>query len=208
MTLVKICGITNVEDALHSVSAGADMLGFNFFPRSPRYIPPDEARQIIDQLPADLLTFGVFVNEVTPERVMEIASLAGVTGVQLHGDETPEYCGACMDRYVVKSFAVGDDFAPAKVLKYNVNAIMLDASHGELRGGTGRLADWNLARQTQRFGARIFLAGGLSPANVVEAIKCVEPYAVDACSLLEERPGKKDNQLVRQFIQLVHSVKP
>lgn len=208
MTLVKICGITNLEDALEAVNAGADMLGFNFYPPSPRYISPEDARRIIDKLPGDLMTIGVFVNESTPERVEEVASKTGITGVQLHGDESPDYCSALNHRYVVKALAVGEDFAPSAVLAYDVNAILLDAKDGRLRGGTGRVVDWTIAREVRCLGPKIFLAGGLSPANVVEAIHFVDPYAVDACSALEYQPGRKDHARVRHFVKMVRDVKP
>ncbi len=208
MTLVKICGITNLEDALEAMDAGADMLGFNFFPPSPRYLAPIDAKEIIDELPADVMTIGVFVNESTPEDVVDKAKQAGVTGVQLHGDESPNFCSSLKNQFVVKTLGVGNEFDPATALAYDVDAIMLDAKDEELRGGTGQVINWTVAREVQRLGPKVFLAGGLGPANVVEAIRCVRPYAVDACSSLEQRPGKKDINRVRQFIELVHAVKP
>ena len=199
--LIKICGITNLEDALFAVDAGAGALGFNFWKPSRRFIEPSEARVIIDQLPANVLTVGVFVNEASPEIVEQIAAQAGVVALQLHGDESPAYCEALADHYVIKALAVGDDFEPEQALKYNVRAIMLDAFDKKNRGGTGRQIDWSVARRTRELVPRLFLAGGLSPENIAEAIATVEPYAVDACSALESAPGKKDPERVRSFIE-------
>ncbi len=208
MTYVKICGITNLADALSAVEAGADALGFNFYRPSPRYIEPNAARAIIDQLPATVLTVGVFVNEASLERVEQIADDAGVGALQLHGDESPEYCHAIADRYVIKVLAVDSDFDPQRALNYKVQAIMLDASDRKARGGTGRTIDWSVARRTGELVHRLFLAGGLSPQNVAEAIAAVRPYAVDACSALETTPGKKDPERVRAFVTAARRVKP
>jgi len=200
MTFVKICGITNLEDALMSVAAGADALGFNFYRPSPRYIEPIAAREIIDRLPASVLTVGVFVNEATPEDVERIASAAGVTAVQLHGDETPDYCRALTGRYVIKALAAGSDFEPRRALDYEVKAIMLDTFDSQLRGGTGRVIDWSVARRTRDLVPRLFLAGGLAAENVRYAIDTVDPYGVDACSKLEISPGKKVPERVEAFV--------
>ena len=204
MAYVKVCGITNLDDARAAVEAGADALGFNFYRPSPRYIEPIAARAIIDKLPADVLTVGVFVNEETPKRVEEIANEAGVAALQLHGDESPEYCVALKDRYVIKVFGVGGDFAPERALAYDVQAVMLDALDRKVRGGTGRMVDWLAARRIRELVPKLFLAGGLSPRNVAEAIAAVRPYAVDACSSLESSPGRKDAARVRAFVAAVH----
>jgi len=199
--LIKICGITNLEDALLAVEAGAGALGFNFWPHSRRYIDPRDARAIIDQLPATVLPVGVFVNEEAPDIVRQIADTARVSALQLHGDESPQFCEALSDRYVIKALAVGEDFHAERVLDYQVTAIMLDALDNKNRGGTGRTIDWAIARRTRELAPRLFLAGGLAPENVGAAIAAVAPYAVDACSALESAPGKKDPQRVRSFIQ-------
>ena len=206
MTLVKICGITNVDDALAAVAAGAGALGFNFYKPSPRYITPQNAREIIEQLPASVLTIGVFVNE---ESATRIASEAGVAALQLHGDESPSYCrelGA--DRYVIKALAVSNDFDIDVIKSYEVEAIMLDTRDNKLRGGTGRAFDWAIAKQVSQLVPKLFLAGGLSPENVAEAIETVRPYAVDACSALEDRPGKKNHGRMRAFIETVRGIRP
>jgi len=216
--IVKICGITNLEDALAAVDAGAAALGFNFYPPSPRYIEPRLARDIIEQLQAviplpvggvrggtKLLTVGVFVNE-SPRAIEELALEAGVAALQLHGDESPENCRALKDRFVIKALAVKDDFDPLSAREYPVEAIMLDAFSRKLRGGTGQTIDWSIARRTRELVPKLFLAGGLSPENVAEAIRAVEPFAVDACSALEVQPGKKDHDRVRAFVKAAMEV--
>ncbi len=207
MSRVKICGITNLEDALVAVEAGAFALGFNFYARSSRYISPSEARSIIEQLPAKILSVGVFVNEESPEEVARICDEARIAAVQLHGDESPAYCHALDDRFVIKALRVHQGFAPESVLEYETDAILLDAFDETARGGTGRTFDWEVARRVSRLVPALFLAGGLAPENVLEAIAAVRPFAVDACSRLESAPGKKDRALVRDFIRAAH-VKP
>ena len=208
MVLVKICGITNLDDALAAVDAGADALGFNFFPRSPRYITPEAARTITDRLsgvgPPDLLTVGVFVNE-SLDAIKKTAAVAGVSALQLHGNETPEYCRELRGYYLIKVFSAGDKFAPEIVLDYEVQAIMLDAVDREKFGGTGKLGNWAIARETRKLVPKLFLAGGLCAENVCGAINQVNPYAVDACSRLESVPGRKDHDRVRAFVKAVRA---
>jgi phosphoribosylanthranilate isomerase len=208
MTFVKICGITNLPDALAAVEAGADALGFNFYPSSPRYIAPQNARKIVDHLPDGILKVGVFVNEKSPELLRQIVNETGMGAVQLHGDESTEYCRALADQYIIKALAVGNNFNEQQALDYDVRAIMLDAKSPYLRGGTGQVIDWSIAQKVSRLVPRLFLAGGLSPDNVQQAIASVNPYAVDACSALEDVPGKKNHKLLRAFIKSVHDVKP
>jgi phosphoribosylanthranilate isomerase len=203
--LVKICGITSLEDALAAVAAGASALGFNFCRPSPRYIEPQVARTIIDRLPAEVLTVGVFVNEQSPAIVEEIADTAGVAALQLHGDESPEFCRRLKHRYVIKVLAAGQNFDPSRACDYDVSAIMLDAFDKNVRGGTGHTIDWSVARRTRELVPKLFLAGGLSPENVAAAIAAVEPYAVDACSALESSPGRKDAQRMRAFVAAAHA---
>ena len=208
MTLVKICGITNLEDALAAVASGADALGFNFYKPSPRYIAPQNARAIVDQLPNAVLTVGVFVNEEL-ESVRSIATQAGLKALQLHGDESPEYCRQlAADNYVIKTFTVAGSFDPQLAKMYEVQAIMLDTRDNNLRGGTGRVFDWSVAQQLRPLLPKLYLAGGLSPENVAEAVMTVRPYAVDACSSLELKPGIKNHERVSVFIDAVRSVKP
>jgi len=205
MVKIKICGITNLGDALDAAAAGADLLGFNFYRPSPRYIKPEAAREIIAQIPQEIVPVGVFVNEESPAQVEEFASAARVKALQLHGDESPEYCEALADRFVIKVLAVDGGFDPRRALEYRVPAIMVDALDRKAPGGTGRTIDWSLAEQTASLVPRLFLAGGLSPENVGAAISTVRPYGVDACSALEASPGRKDPERVRAFIRAVRS---
>ncbi|PWT88468.1 MAG: phosphoribosylanthranilate isomerase [Blastocatellia bacterium] len=208
MTLVKICGITNLEDARIAVDAGADLLGFNFYPKSLRYLSPAAARTIIDQLPAKVVKVGVFVDVESPAHVVDIAQSSGVQVLQLHGDESPEYCDSLADWNVIKVLGVDSDFDVGQATRYRVNSIMLDARDQKLKGGTGRVIDWSRAKQVNNLVPKLFLAGGLSPENVTEAIRSVHPYAVDACSSIETSPGKKNHERMREFINAAHNVKP
>lgn len=201
MVQVKICGITNLEDALCAVEAGADALGFNFYHKSVRYIEPEAARRIIEELPEKVQCVGVFVNEETPEEAARIALSAGVTAVQLHGDESAEFCDALSERFIIKALRVGVDFQAERACDYKVDAILLDAFAQDLRGGTGRLIDWAVAREVRDLVPKLFLAGGLSPENVAAAVATVNPYAVDACSSLESAPGRKDHARLRAFVK-------
>src|SRR6185295_18381876 len=148
------CGITNLTDALAAVEAGADALGFNFYRPSPRYIEPAAAREIIELLPRSVLTVGVFVNEPDVER---IARSAGVEALQLHGEEKPSECAALKSWYVIKALQVRGDFDVAKVTDYDVSAVMLDAGHKTLRGGTGHVFDWSVAKKVNELGVQMFL---------------------------------------------------
>ncbi len=206
MTLIKVCGITNLNDAHAAVASGADALGFNFYKLSPRYIAPESAREIIDTLPGSILTVGVFVNEESPEAVKAIANRSGVKAVQLHGDESPDYCRALNS--VIKNFSVSTSFDIEQIRAYEVDAIMLDTKDNRLHGGTGRVFDWSIAQQVSRVVPKLYLAGGLSPENVAGAIEMVHPYAVDACSSLEDKPGIKNHERMRIFVSAVRSVKP
>ena len=197
---VKICGITNLKDAQMCIDAGADMLGFNFYLRSPRYISPGEARRIIEQLPSEVMSVGIFVNEESPEQVAHIADEAAVAAIQLHGEETPSFCHALRDRFVIKALRVREGFIPERISEYETEAILLDAFSSRARGGTGERFDWSVAQQARQLVSRLFLAGGLTPENVKEAVEVVSPYAVDVCSSVESAPGQKDERRVREFI--------
>jgi len=207
MTLIKICGITNIDDANAAVDAGADALGFNFYKPSPRYITPQNAREIVEQLPSSVLTVGVFVNEESGS-LKRIVAESGIKALQLHGDESPDYCcELAADHFVIKTLAVSQGFDREVIHAYEVAAIMLDTRDNNLRGGTGRVFDWSIARQVNQFVPKLFLAGGLSPENIAEAIAMVCPYAVDACSALEDSPGKKNHERMRRFIETARSIK-
>lgn len=195
---VKICGITNLEDALAAVDSGADALGFVFFPASPRHISPDEATAIIRRLPPFVQTVGLFVNDDL-ETVNATADRCGLDMVQLHGDEPPDFCGG-VRRRVIKAFRVQDASTLDTIGTYRVSACLLDAWSPLARGGTGETFNWDIAAQAVRDGRRIILAGGLTPDNVADAVRQVRPYAVDVSSGVEAAPGKKDPMAVRMFI--------
>jgi phosphoribosylanthranilate isomerase len=206
MTHVKICGITNLEDALLSAKFGADALGFNFYEKSPRYLAPEKAREIIEQLPPEILKIGVFVNEIS-EKICEIAEIAKLDAIQLHGEETPEFVReikAKTNLEIIKAFRVSPEFKPEDVLQYEVAAVLLDAYSPQEHGGTGETFDWEIARKVQEIFPKMYLAGGLSAENVWRAIRKVVPYAVDSCSSLEEQKGKKEQTKLLNFISLVH----
>lgn len=202
MTKVKICGITNPEDALWSAKFGADALGFNFYERSPRYIAPEKAREIIRQLPPEILKIGVFVNE-SLEKIREIAAMAKLDAVQLHGEETPEFVleiKAKTNLEIIKAFRVSPEFKPEDVLRYEVDAILLDAYSPQEHGGTGETFDWEIAKKVREIFPKMYLAGGLSYENVAGGIGEVKPFAVDACSCLEIEKGQKDKIKLINFI--------
>jgi len=188
---LKVCGVTSLEDARAAIDCGAEYLGFNFYPKSPRYIAPQSARAIIELLPDDIIIVGVFVNESRPEDVVEILRLSGARMAQLHGDESPDYCASVGAERVIKALRGGDGFDVLSVLNYPASAILLDAFDAKLYGGTGRTTNWAIAREVARL-TKVFLAGGLSPENIVEAIRAVEPFAVDVNSGVESAPGRKD----------------
>lgn len=198
MIKLKVCGITTIEDARAAIDCGAEYLGFNFYPKSPRYISPQSAREIIERLPDEVISVGVFVNEARPEDVIEILQTSGARMAQLHGDESPDYCAQVGAERVIKALRAGDDFDARRVLDYPASAILLDAFDAKLYGGTGKTANWAIAREVARL-AKIFLAGGLSPDNIVEAIRAVEPFAVDVNSGVESAPGRKDAVKLRRL---------
>lgn len=199
---VKICGITNKEDALLAADLGAQALGFIFYAKSPRSIKPEAARQIIAQLPPLVLSVGVFVNEAAA-LVLEVAEMVRLDWVQLHGEEPPEYC-RFLSRNVMKAIRVKDQSSLALMASYqgSVRAFLLDTHKTGQQGGTGESFDWSLARQARDAGP-IVLAGGLHPGNVAAAIREVSPLAVDVASGVEASPGKKDHDKLRAFFQAV-----
>ena len=195
--LVKVCGITTLEDALVSVEAGADALGFNFFSKSPRYIVPEAAAEIAAALPATVRTVGVFVNE-SPERVAAIRDLVGLNTVQLHGEEVPaRYTGKAL---LWRALRVDGPFQPEAIPDWPVEALLLDGPAGTLYGGAGIPFDWSAARGLPN---RIVDAGGLDATNVAQAIRLARPWGVDACSRLESGPGIKDHGRIRAFVKAV-----
>jgi phosphoribosylanthranilate isomerase len=202
---VKVCGITNYEDAAMIVDQGADALGFNFFPQSPRYVDPADARSIIRRIPPFVVSVGLFVNVAEPSRVSAIAHAAGVQVLQLHGDETPEYCRDLEDWPLIKALRIGESGILEDLEEYPVQAFLLDVRDDTLFGGTGKSFDWELARNIKHI-RPIILAGGLTVDNVQKAIQTVDPYAVDVCSGVESAPRKKSAQKVIEFMNEVRNV--
>ena len=198
--MVKVCGITNPEDALAAAEGGAAAIGFNFYPPSPRYIPPETAARISEVLPAGLWRVGVFVN-TSLEDVARIQMLAGLDVAQLHGDEPPSAMPSGIR--VWKALRVDDSFRPSSMQPYDVEAFLLDAPSA-VYGGAGSAFDWPKARHT---GRKIILAGGLDETNVQEAIRLAEPWGVDACSRLEIAPGRKDHARMARFLKAALSEK-
>lgn len=206
MVRVKVCGITNLNDARASVEAGAYALGFNFYPKSPRYLPPLEAAEIIRQLPEGVFAVGVFVNEPDVIAIQTAANTAGIHAAQLHGDESPSFCNSLNDLFTIKALRVGDSFRPAEAASFETDAVLLDTFSPELRGGTGEAFDWTIAARTKEFVKKLYLAGGLNATNVEEAIKTVQPYAVDVCSGVESSPGRKDPAKLCAFMDAIRKV--
>jgi len=203
-TRVKICGITNLADALAAVEAGADALGFNFYEQSPRHVSLKTAAEISKQLPAFIMRVGLFVN--APEDLVTRAiGECGLTMLQFHGDEPPEFCTQ-FGLMSMKAFRIRDAESLAEIPNYQTDAYLLDAFSPEARGGTGEVFNWDLAVEAQKFGKPIFLAGGLTPENVADAIRKVQPFGVDVSSGVEISPGKKDHAKVNAFIQAVKQI--
>jgi len=200
-TRVKICGITNWTDARRAFEAGADFLGFNFYPGSSRYISPAQASKIVKRLPNGVAAVGVFVNE-TEDAVIDVARRLKLDFVQLHGEETPATV-AKIAQYVpvIKALRVRRPFRVAQLQRFKcASAFLLDGFDRRTRGGTGRVFDWSVARRAKP-GRTIFLAGGLTPENVAEASRIVGPYALDVCSGVEAKPGKKDGTRIEAFMR-------
>jgi len=195
---VKICGITNVEDALNAAASGADALGFVFFAKSPRHVTPEAARAIIAELPPFVSTVGLFVNE-EPERVRRTVEFCGLDVVQLHGDEGPDACRVAGAR-TVKALRLMDASSLEGAEDFPVSALLLDAWVPGIYGGTGETCNWELAALAARQ-HRTILAGGLNPGNVAAAVSAVQPYGVDVSSGVESSPGRKDPDMVAAFIR-------
>ena len=204
MTRIKICGITNIDDALMSIDAGADALGFNFVPDTPRYLKDTKAAaKIIEQLPPFITTVGLFVN-ADSELIQSIADECHLDMLQLHGDESPQFCQG-FNRRVIKAVRVKDESSCSHLSDYRVSGYLLDTYVKGALGGTGVAFDWQLAIKAKRYG-RIVLAGGLDSDNVASAVQQVRPYGVDVSSRVEASPGRKDPVKVRTFIQHVREV--
>jgi phosphoribosylanthranilate isomerase len=201
---VKICGMTSVADALAAAEAGADMIGLNFYDSSPRHITLATAMEISRALPPFVLRVGVFVN---PEEALVNRAIAdcGLGMLQFHGDESSEFCTQ-FGLMCMKAIRVRDEASLQQLKNFHTDAFLLDAHSKSGLGGTGEKFNWELAIEAQKFGKPIFLAGGLTPENVADAVKQVRPFAVDVSSGVESSPGKKDAAKVRAFIAAVKAV--
>ena len=204
MVRVKICGLTNLADALLAAGLGAHALGFIFHSKSPRQVAPEDARDLIRQLPPFVLSVGVFMDEPLAA-VQELAARVGLDWVQLHGQESPNYCRS-LGRRVIKGFRIRDESSLADLAPYRgaVQAFLLDTYKKGQVGSTGETFDWHLAWEAHAYGP-IVLAGGLTPENVAQAIAIARPQAVDVASGVEALPGKKDPEKLRAFFEAVSS---
>jgi phosphoribosylanthranilate isomerase len=201
---VKICGITNLPDGMAAADAGADALGFVFYDQSPRAIPVEAAAALIRQLPPFVMKVGVFVN-APEDLVVRAIRECGLNLLQFHGDETPEYC-LQFGLMSMKAFRIRDAASLQALLGYHTDAWLLDAYSPDRPGGTGETFNWDLALEAQGWGRPIFLAGGLTPENIAEAVRRARPYAVDVSSGVEAAPGRKDRAKLSAFIQAAKSV--
>ena len=198
MTRVKICGITELEDARDAALLGANAIGLNFYPNSPRYIEPSRAAKIIEKLPPFVTVVGVFWNHPDPQNLEDFAVSVGLHAVQLHGNETPDYCSMIQRVKVIKTFRVDSNFRVDTLRGYGSGTFLLDGC----APGTGRSFDWELAFGANAFGS-IIIAGGLTPDNVSNVVSTLHPFAVDVASGVESKPGKKDYDKMRRFIEAV-----
>ena len=196
---MKICGITNIEDACHATACGADALGFVFYPGSPRFVDPDQARQIIAELPPMVTTVGLFVNQ-PPAKIREMVEFCGLNAVQLHGEEEPDQCSYTPCK-VIKALRLKDGMHDKVFSAYRVSALLLDAYVPDKFGGTGQRCDWDRAAEIASR-HRVILAGGLNPENVSDAVRQVHPYGVDVSSGVEKKPGQKNPEKVATFIRM------
>ena len=204
MTEIKICGITNLEDASFAVECGADALGFNFYPKSPRYGAPESVKEIIAKIPDGITKVGVFVNHDALE-VKKIVEYCRLDLVQLHGDESPEYCRQLPSSLLIKAFSPRGEGDLRTLSSYPVRAILVDTYDPVRYGGTGKRSDWRLAVKVKETHPLI-IAGGLNADNIREVIEIVSPHAVDINSGAESSPGRKDPEKVRKIIEIVRRI--
>jgi phosphoribosylanthranilate isomerase len=198
MTLVKICGLTNLDDTLEAIELGADYLGFNFYPDSPRFLPYEKAVEIFQEIPGNIPKVGVFVN-ADIEEVVDLAIELELDMLQFHGDESPQSLNE-IGRPWYKAFRLKDENDLAAIPAYQCEQILVDAYSDKAYGGTGLTAQWDLVRSAQNYKKRIILAGGLTPDNVGIAVATLKPYMVDVASGVESSPGIKDRHKMEVFI--------
>ena len=200
---IKICGITNTKDARACAELGAQLIGLNFYPQSPRYVEPSVGRRIVEALPAETEAVGIFVDGNAAE-IRKTAKTARVRCVQLHGNFSPEIAHELAGEFrVIRVFSTHARFRPEDVSLFPDCDVLIDAHHPALRGGTGQTCDWSAARATLAFTRFLILSGGLSGQNVGHAIQAVMPHAVDVCSGVERTPGVKDHRAVKNFVAAV-----
>ena len=198
---VKICGITNRQDAVLAAKLGADAVGFVFYKKSPRFVSPYKVKRIIEDLPPFVTPVGVFVDQKAGA-IMDIADFCGITTLQLHGNEDIDACRRLKKYRLIKAFRISDDFDFTKIAAYPVQSFLFDTHQDDEFGGTGKTFNWELLKD-KTFPKPFILSGGLNPQNIYQAIKEVKPYAVDASSGLEKAPGEKDERLLRDFFSAV-----
>ena len=201
---VKICGLTNYEDASAAMDMGADLLGFNFYPKSPRYIEPQKAVAIINKLPGFIDIAGVFVNH-SFDQIREVLNLCQLNWVQLHGDEDPQFCRQFLSLNVriMKAIRVKDQTDIKRADSFFTDAVLLDAFDTEKYGGTGLKFDWNIIGHINK---RVFLAGGINPDNAAKAVK-LGVYGIDVCSGIEAEPGKKDHKKMKKLFENIRHLR-
>ncbi len=205
MIRTKICGITRLKDALFSVGCGVDALGFNFYKKSPRYVSPNKAYSIISQLPPFVSSVGLFVNEDYDE-ILKISDMCGIRTIQLHGDESPDFCGKFDSYRVIKAFRIKDESDLENIKKYDLSGYILDSFSPDLYGGTGLSFDWGLLDKID-FDGNIIVAGGINPDNIERLLRSVVPYGVDICSGVESSPGVKDDKLLKEIMSKIMSMR-
>lgn len=203
MVRVKVCGITNIKDALKASGLGAWALGFIFYKKSPRYVGAYKAKKIIEALPPFVSPVGVFVNQ-KEGAVKDIADFCSIKTLQFHGEESPAYCQRFNKFKVIKAIRVGTKIDMNALKKYKVNAFLFDTYQEQSYGGSGKVFNWSLIKSVKNLGIPIILSGGLNTQNVSSAIDEVNPYAVDVSSGVEQSPGKKNERLLKEFFQKVY----
>ena len=202
---IKICGVTNSKDARACAELGASMIGFNFYPKSPRYIEPKVGSRIIKAIPPGVCAVGVFV-DASAEEIRNVAEAAGVRCVQLHGRTSQDTCSELAREFrVIRAFSTDPRFRPEDISLVGECDVLIDAHHPNLRGGTGLTCDWLAARISRSFARFLILSGGLNEQNVGQAIATVAPHAVDVCSSVESAPGVKDSRALEDFITAVRA---
>ncbi len=200
---VKVCGITNKDDALKVAYYGASAVGFIFHKKSPRYVSPSRAKKIIAELPPFIIPVGVFVN-LSEKAINDICRFTKINTIQLHGDESAAFCKRMKKNYkVIKVFRVDEFFDINMVKKFDVDAYLFDTFVPDVHGGTGKVFNWDLIKG-QKLDKPVILSGGLKSDNIQKAIKEVSPYAIDVSSGLEKSPGIKDARKIRTFFDLIN----